>query len=190
MAGPGGFNNPNPQGSGQSRRDDALRISIGVDARTNTLVVAAADPLFDEVKQLVEQLDVAAASQNETVRVVTLHRTSAAAVEKALAAFAGDAVQTNNPTPTAPPPLPTTTRSPPRPHGGPTAVTAARPADCPAGTDDGRRAARQQCRAFPGLWRSSQPGVWRPADAQLPAGRSRAIGFRSGMTSRFVGWDK
>ena len=89
-------------GSGQNQRDTANRISIGVDTRTNTLVVAATDPLFEEVKQLVQQLDVAAASENETVRVVTLHRTSATAVEKALEAFAGDAVQTNNPTTSAP----------------------------------------------------------------------------------------
>jgi len=99
----GGFNGGGfGGGRGQYRRDEANRISIGVDTRTNTLVVAATDPLFEEVKQLVQQLDVAAASQNETVRVVTLHRTSAVAVQKALEAFAGDAVQSNNPTTTAP----------------------------------------------------------------------------------------
>ena len=89
-------------GRGQSAQNQVNRISIGIDARTNTLIVAAVDPLFEEVKQLVQQLDVAAASENETVRVVTLHRTSAAAVEKALTAFAGDAVQANNPTTSAP----------------------------------------------------------------------------------------
>ena len=86
------------ESGGQSRRDEANRISIGVDARTNNLVVAATDPVFEEVKLLVQQLDVAAAEENETVRVVTLHRTSAAAVEKALTAFAGNAVQANNST--------------------------------------------------------------------------------------------
>ena len=56
---------------GQNQRDPANRISIGVDTRTNNLVIAAADPLFEEVKQLVQELDMAAAEQNETVRVVT-----------------------------------------------------------------------------------------------------------------------
>ncbi len=94
FGGPGGFGG---QG-GQNQRDNANRIAIGVDTRTNNLIVSATDALFAEVKQLVQQLDVAAASQNETVRVVTLHRTSAAAVEKALAAFAGDAVQSSSST--------------------------------------------------------------------------------------------
>jgi hypothetical protein len=85
-------------GRGQNRADQANRISIGVDARTNTLVVTATDPLYEEVKELVQKLDVAAGSQDETVRVVTLHRTSASAVAKTLEAFAGDAVQNNTPT--------------------------------------------------------------------------------------------
>ena len=96
--GPFGGGPPGGQGGqgGQTRRDDANRISIGVDTRTNNLVVAATDPVFEEVKQLVHELDAAAASQNETVRVVTLHGASATAVEKALTAFAGDAVQTSS----------------------------------------------------------------------------------------------
>ena len=81
---------------GQNQSDPATRISIGLDTRTNALVIAAADPLFEEVKLLVHQLDAANAEQNESVRMVTLHRTSATAVEKALAAFAGDAVQAYN----------------------------------------------------------------------------------------------
>lgn len=106
MGGGGGGGRGGQEGGGdqggQNRRDEATRISVGVDTRTNTLVIAATDALFEEVKLVVQQLDVAAASQNETVRVVTLHRTSAAAVQKALAAFAGDAVQAKN-TETTPP---------------------------------------------------------------------------------------
>ena len=80
----------------QSRTsDDVARISIGVDARTNSLIVAAPEALFQEVRQLVDQLDVAAGDQNQTVRVVTLRRTSPTAVEQALAAIAGDSVQVN-----------------------------------------------------------------------------------------------
>jgi len=84
------------RGQGQDQSDPATRISIGADTRTNTLVVVAVDPLFEEVKDLVHQLDATYAAENETVQVVTLHRASAPAVEKALEAFAGDAVQANS----------------------------------------------------------------------------------------------
>ena len=62
---------------GQNQPDPATRLAIAVDAPTNTLVIAAADPLFEEVRLLVHQLDTANAEENETMRVVTLHRTSA-----------------------------------------------------------------------------------------------------------------
>ena len=109
MGGMGGFGGPGggrggrggDQG-GQNARDNVNRISISVNPRTNTLIVAAVDTLFDEVKDLVHQMDDEAAAENETVRVVPLHRTSALAVEKALEAFAGDAVQAKNPTTTTP----------------------------------------------------------------------------------------
>ncbi len=80
---------------GAAPANDVPRISVGVDTRTNSLVVAAPDPLFEEVKQLVEQLDNAAAEQDNAVQVVTLHRTSPDAVEEALAGLVGEAVQFN-----------------------------------------------------------------------------------------------
>ncbi|MGA2258864.1 MAG: hypothetical protein ABSG53_29705, partial [Thermoguttaceae bacterium] len=86
MGGPGG-------GAQNNRADQVNRIAIGVDNHTNNLIVAAIDPLFEEVKQLVEELDAAEAEQHETVQVIPLHRTSADAVERALTAFGGDAVQ-------------------------------------------------------------------------------------------------
>ena len=93
MGGPGG----GMDGNGQNNRADQInRIAIGVDSHTNTIVVAAVDSLFEEVKQLVEELDAAEAEQHETVQVIPLHRTSAVAVERALVAFAGDAVQTTD----------------------------------------------------------------------------------------------
>ena len=66
--------------------------------RTNSLIVAATDALFNEVKKLVDEVDQAAASDNEEVRVVKLRNTSAAAVQRAMAAFAGDALQTSSTT--------------------------------------------------------------------------------------------
>ena len=85
-----------PRQTTQTKRsDDVAKIAVGVDSRTNSLIVAAPDPLFEEVKQLVDQLDVAAADQGQTVRVVALHRTSATVVEEALSAIAGDSVEMN-----------------------------------------------------------------------------------------------
>ena len=68
-------------------------MSVGVDTRTNSLVVVAPDSLFEEVKDLVEQLDQAAINTNESVRVVTLHRANPAAVQQALSAITGNMVQ-------------------------------------------------------------------------------------------------
>jgi len=79
-------------------KDDVAKMSLGVDPRTNSLIVAAPDALFEEVKQLVGQLDMAAGDQNQTVRVVALHRTSPTAVEQALAAIAGSSVQVSRTT--------------------------------------------------------------------------------------------
>jgi type II secretory pathway component GspD/PulD (secretin) len=105
MGGPGGDGGGGRGGRGgggggggdQTRRDDATRIAIGVDTRTNTIVISAVETLFEEARDLVQQLDQAAADQKETVRVVTLHA-NAEAVEKALRAFTGEAVQGETPT--------------------------------------------------------------------------------------------
>jgi type II secretory pathway component GspD/PulD (secretin) len=88
------------RGANQNRtsKDDVAKMSLGIDTRTNSLIVAAPDALFEEVKQLVAQLDTAAGDQNQTVRVVTLHRTSSTAVEQALAAIAGSSVQVSRTT--------------------------------------------------------------------------------------------
>ena len=58
-------------GGGQNRADQANRIAIGVDTHTNTLVIAAVDTLFEEVKQFVQELDTANAEQHETVQVIS-----------------------------------------------------------------------------------------------------------------------
>lgn len=76
-----------------SSKDEATKVSVSVDTRTNTLIVAAPDSLFEEVKQLVNQLDVAAAEQNQTVRVIPLHGSNTSTLETALRAIAGDTVQ-------------------------------------------------------------------------------------------------
>ena len=88
------------RGSGEppqpARPTDAAKLSVGVDPRSNSLVIVATDTLFAEVKQMVEQLDAAAADENQTVRVVTLHQTSSTAVEQALSAIVGETLELNH----------------------------------------------------------------------------------------------
>jgi type II secretory pathway component GspD/PulD (secretin) len=88
---------PMPWGGGGARQgrraDDQPKLAVSIDAKSNSLIVAAPDPLFQEVKQLVEQLDVMASEQNASVRVVTLHDTGSDAIRQALAAMGGSTVR-------------------------------------------------------------------------------------------------
>jgi type II secretory pathway component GspD/PulD (secretin) len=80
--------------SSRSSVEDIEKMSIGVDARANALVVSAPETLFQEVRQLVEDLDAAAiGSSSETIRVVALKRSNPETVQKALQALVGESVQ-------------------------------------------------------------------------------------------------
>ncbi|MHB1038256.1 MAG: secretin N-terminal domain-containing protein [Pirellulales bacterium] len=80
-------------GRGGRRAEDIPKMSVGVDSRTNSLVVSAPESLFDEVKQLVRQLDTAATEADQTTRVVTIRKTNSQSIQSALSAIGGDAVQ-------------------------------------------------------------------------------------------------
>ena len=80
-------------GGGRNTADEVTKMSIGVDSRTNSLVVVAPDALFQEVKELVGDLDQGALNSNQTLQVVTLQRLSPDAVRRSLAGIVGDAVQ-------------------------------------------------------------------------------------------------
>ena len=84
-SGRGGFFAMLTRAGNQNNRQsqDVTKLSIGIDSRTNSLIVSAPDSLFEEVRQLVAQLDTAAGEQSQTVRVVTLHSTSSSALEEA-----------------------------------------------------------------------------------------------------------
>jgi len=87
-------------GRGQSSRksrEDAQKMTIGVDERSNSLVVSAPDDLFRQVEQLVKQLDQASVESEQTLRVVTLRRADPATVQQALLAVMGDSVRSNQP---------------------------------------------------------------------------------------------
>ncbi len=59
-------------------------MTLGVDEATNSIVLLAAPPLFEEIERLVRQLDSAAVNSHQTVRVVPLSRTSTEAVLRSL----------------------------------------------------------------------------------------------------------
>jgi type II secretory pathway component GspD/PulD (secretin) len=82
-------------GQGRNQADEVQKMSIGVDTRTNSLIVAAPDPLFQEVKTLVENLDVASEDTADGMKVISLHHASPDAVQSALQAIAGDSIQFN-----------------------------------------------------------------------------------------------
>ncbi len=101
---PGGMMMPGMNARGgaagaSSNQDAAPKMSIGVDTRTNSLVVAAPEKLFEEVRNLVGLLDQAASEEDEMVEVVTLRQSNPAAVSSALSALLGDAVQTTTGSP-------------------------------------------------------------------------------------------
>jgi hypothetical protein len=68
---------------------------VGVDRRSNSLVVSAAEPLFQEIKLLVEQLDRAGSDEAETMRVVTIKNASPDLVHKAVVSITGGKVTAN-----------------------------------------------------------------------------------------------
>ncbi len=80
---------------GQSNRGEEQKMTIGVDTRTNSLIVSAPNYLYEEVKALVEELDSAVLTSDETVRVVTLKRANADLVQRSLVSVLGDSVTTN-----------------------------------------------------------------------------------------------
>ncbi|MCC7087337.1 MAG: hypothetical protein IT427_20235 [Pirellulales bacterium] len=81
-------------GQSQQEQEQLPKMSIGVDERNNAIVVAASDPLFNEVKSLVAQLDRPSDASRETTKVVTLKRTNADSVKAALVSILGEQAQT------------------------------------------------------------------------------------------------
>ena len=65
-------------------------MTVGVDARRNSLIVVAPDVLFTEVQTLVEQLDQPNSEVMETSRVVTLREADPELVRQALSALVGE----------------------------------------------------------------------------------------------------
>jgi type II secretory pathway component GspD/PulD (secretin) len=82
------------RGNGPNVDQQVQKMTIGIDERSNSLVVRAPDPLFEEVKALVAELDQTDLSSPETTRIVSLRYTNSAAVQKALTSMLGDQATT------------------------------------------------------------------------------------------------
>lgn len=80
-------------GGGASIDQEPSKMTLGVDARSNSVIVRAPDPLFEEVKLLVEQLDEEGLETPQATRVISLQHSNAEAVKEALESLLGpDAV--------------------------------------------------------------------------------------------------
>ncbi len=80
---------------GNNVEQQVQKMSVAVDAHNNILIVRAPDPLFQEVKAMVTELDQSyGADSPQTTRVVSLQHTNSAAVQKALTSMLGN-VQTS-----------------------------------------------------------------------------------------------
>ncbi|MFA8018999.1 secretin N-terminal domain-containing protein [Bremerella cremea] len=85
-------------GNGGGAQSEPEKMTIGVDTRSNSLVVSAPDPLFEEVKSLVEELDQAGDDTNQTMQVVKVRSSNPEAIQKALSSLTGQPVTVNSQT--------------------------------------------------------------------------------------------
>lgn len=76
-------------GGRQQAEQKAPELTVSVDQRSNSLVVSAAEPLFEEIKALVRELDEAAIENNEITRVVQIGKANPETIQKALSSILG-----------------------------------------------------------------------------------------------------
>lgn len=69
---------------------ESPKMSVAVDAASNSLIVTAPEPLFKEVEELVYQIDQASSELTEDVVVVSLKSANPEAVQQALASVMGE----------------------------------------------------------------------------------------------------
>ena len=67
-------------GGGASR----VKLTLGVDSRTSRLVVSCSEPLFLQIKTMVEDIDQAAKDANRTIRVVKLENANSDVLRQTL----------------------------------------------------------------------------------------------------------
>lgn len=75
--------------SASPNTNDRVTLSLGVDERTNSLVVACPTAMYEDIKNLVAQMEKAAADSTTTIKVIPLKGIDPALVEQAINAVAG-----------------------------------------------------------------------------------------------------
>lgn len=84
-------------GGGASQvKQEPAKMTISVDAKSNTLIVRAPDVLFDDVKALVEQLDAIGAAESEYSYVYPLKGLSSETMESTLSSIIGEGLTTSS----------------------------------------------------------------------------------------------
>ncbi len=66
-----------------------LKMTLGVDAQTNAIIVSASEPLFQQVSSMVESIEEAAKDARQVVRVVQIDRATAPLVQQSLGSLFG-----------------------------------------------------------------------------------------------------
>jgi len=83
-------------GGGRNSRDkkaEEVKMTVGVDTRTNSLIVSAPDYLFTQVEALVKELDVSEIPTDEVIQVVQVKRSNATTIQKSLESMLGDSIK-------------------------------------------------------------------------------------------------
>ena len=94
MAG-GGRGGSGGGGGNNEVKGEPAKMTIGVDATSNSLIIAAPEPMFKEVHELVMALDQAGTQTQEAIEVRTLHLANPDVVNTALRAILGENVSTS-----------------------------------------------------------------------------------------------
>ena len=82
----GGLQNMNLDANGRPR---AVSLSVGVDDRSNSLVLSCSEALYKELKKLVDQLELAAKDSTRTVKVISIKGVDPLLVQQAIDAIQG-----------------------------------------------------------------------------------------------------
>ena len=76
-------------GGGDPKQKRGIRLTLGVDERTNSLIISADENLFRQVEAVVKNLDNAALEANRTIRVMTVNQANSHLVQQALGSLMG-----------------------------------------------------------------------------------------------------
>ena len=152
-----GGDRPSNNTASADKNDTAPKMTIGVDSRSNSLVVSAPEPLFEEVRELVHALDRVAGEDNETVEVITLHDSNPEAVRAALSSLLGDLVKSSDTAPGAGTAAAGPTRGSWNP-GGFTSRSNRRSGQPSLGPSSGQRQSRRGSSTSPGSQRGQRGG--------------------------------